>query len=110
MNSRSVRSTLTFAIIGTIAWCGVLIYWDGVAWRETLLMSPLLFGLFFFTMLASNRISVAIARRQAVRTAAKQPPRGPSTVAPTSERVEHNLRRRERQRTERPRGNDRRRR
>ena len=99
--TQSVRTTFIFSLIGTVAWLGLLVWWEDYTPREAAIVSPLIFLMFFSTMLASNRMTAALARRADARRAAKLPPRGPAEVAATSERVEHNQRRRERQRTER---------
>ena len=101
--TQSIRTTFLFSLVGTIVWLGLLVWWEDYTPRNAVIISPLIFIMFFSTMLASNRLSAALARRAAARKAANAPQRGPAVIPPTSERVEHNQRRRERLRTERPR-------
>jgi hypothetical protein len=101
--TQSIRSTFLFSLAGTVIWLGLLVYWEDYTPRNAAIISPLIFLMFFSTMLASNRLSTAVANRLAARKAARGPQRGPAVIPPTSERVEHNQRRRERQRAERAR-------
>lgn len=101
---QSVRTTLLFAIAGTLVWVLVTKWVDDGGWREALLIAPLFFAMIFFTMLATNRISVMLQNRVEARRIEKdiaEGRRGPAEVAPTSDRIEHNVRRRSRQRAER---------
>lgn len=101
--TQSVRATFLYSLAGTAVWMGLLVWWDQYTPRDAAIISPLIFVMFFSTMLASNRLSAALARRLDARRAARAPQRGPAVVEATSERVEHNQRRRERLRTERAR-------
>ncbi|MGE3855510.1 MAG: hypothetical protein AB7G21_00985 [Dehalococcoidia bacterium] len=99
--TQSIRATFLYSLVGTVLWLGLLVYWGEYTPTNALVIGPLIFLMFFSTMLATNRLSAALARRVEARRKANEPPRGPAVVAPTSDRVEHNQRRRERQRTER---------
>jgi hypothetical protein len=101
--TQSVRATFLYSLAGTAAWLGLLVWWEDYTPREAVMISPLILVMFFATMLASNRLTATLARRADARRAANAPQRGPAVIPPTSERVEHNQRRRERLRTERPR-------
>lgn len=98
---QSIRATLLYSLAGTAVWLGLLVYLGEYSPQTALAILPFIFLLFFSTMLASNRLSAAVASRLEARRRAKEPQPGPTEVAPTSERAEHNQRRRERQRTER---------
>jgi len=99
--TQSIQATALYSFAGTAIWLGLLVYWDEYTVRSALFIAPLIFVMFFSTMLASNRIAASLAARAEARRKAREPQRGPAVVPPTSERVEHNQRRRERQRTER---------
>lgn len=101
VRTQSVRATFLYSLAGTVVWLGLLVYWGEYSPQNALVILPFIFLMFFSTMLASNRLSAAVASRLEARRRAKEPQPGPAVVAPTSERVEHNQRRRERQRTER---------
>ena len=91
-----LRQTLFFSLVATAISSAIVVYTDGGNWADAVRMSGLFFVMIFFTMLATNRLSSSIADRVAARQAAKAPPRGPTTVAPTGERADHNQRRRQR--------------
>ncbi len=100
---QSLRSTIAISLLATVAWSVVTVWTDGGTWRDSLFLAPLFFAMIFFTMLATNRLSARLGARLEARQKAKQPQRGPTAVPPTSERSEHNQRRRERLRTDRAR-------
>lgn len=93
---QSFRTTLTFALIATAIWSVVTVWLDGGSWRDSAKLAPFFFAMIFFTMLATNRLSTSLANRMAARQAARAPQRGPAVIAPTSDRVDHNQRRRQR--------------
>ena len=92
-----MRATLIWSLLFAIAWTAFGVYNNTYDWRGALLLGPVIFFMFFGTMLLSNRVSAALARRVDARNAAKAAAgRGPSTTEPSSERAEHNQRRRQR--------------
>ena len=100
----SVKSTAGLSGIAAVIWAIVTVWTDGGdsdSITGAIMLAPFFFALFFFTMLATNRLTSRLSDMAGARRAANAPPRGPAAVEPTSERVEHNQRRRERQRTDR---------
>ncbi|MFA7250058.1 MAG: hypothetical protein WC273_10555 [Dehalococcoidia bacterium] len=94
---QSLRTTLLFSLVATAIWSVVLVYTDGGTWTDAAIRAPLFFAMIFFTMLASNRLTSWLANRIATREAAKAAAsRGPAVVPPSSERADHNQRRRQR--------------
>ena len=91
-----LRQTFFFSLVATAISSAIVVWTDGGDWANVAQVSALFFVMIFFTMLATNRLSSSIAGRVAARQAAKAPPRGPATVAPTGERADHNQRRRQR--------------
>lgn len=67
---------------------------------EAVSMTLFMFSLAFLTMRITSRAVEAVMKRWGPKPPPK-PERGPTVIVPTSERIEHNLRRRERQRRER---------
>ncbi len=92
-----MTSTLILSIGATVLWSIVTVKMEGGPWTSAAKFAPLFFVMIFGTMLATNRLSTMLANRMASRDAAKiAAKRGPVAVAPTSERIEHNQRRRKR--------------
>ncbi len=105
---QSLLATIALSLLATGVWSLVSVQLDGNRWSEALKFAPFFFTLIFATMLATNRVSTYLANRMAARNEAKAAAlRGPVAVAPTSDRIEHNQRRR--QRAERARADRRRR-
>ena len=91
-----LRTTIAFALIATAIWSVVTVWLEGGSWVDAAKFAPFFFAVLFFTMLATNRLSTSLANRVEARRAARAPQRGPAVVPPTSERVDHNQRRRQR--------------
>ena len=101
---QSIYTTFVLSVILTAVWSVATVKIAGGAWTDAAKVAPLFFAMIFFTMLATNRISVMLQNRVEARRIEKdiaEGRRGPAEVAPTSDRIEHNVRRRSRQRAER---------
>jgi len=94
---QSLLSTFVLSVLATAVWSFVSVKMDSNPWQDALKFAPFFFALIFGTMLATNRLSIILANRMAKREAAKAAAnRGPVAPVATSERVEHNQRRRQR--------------
>ena len=106
MGAQSIRQTLIWSLVATMAWSTIThVIEDDSTIAGTLAMSPVLFVIMFFTMRMTNRFTGALTRRFIVkqpdpeRSAAADAASEP--VAATSMRPEHAQRRRTRRRRRR---------
>ena len=93
----TTRSTFLFAAGGTAVWLVVMRYMYQTSYQELAVTGAIYFVIIFGTMLMTNRMTGALTRRVEAREALKRAEsRGPATTEPTSDRIEHNQRRRQR--------------
>lgn len=94
---QSIYTTFVLSVILTAVWSVATVKIEGGAWTDAAKVAPLFFAMIFFSMLATSRLSTYIANRVAARADAKAAAnRGPVAVPPTSDRIDHNQRRRQR--------------
>ena len=93
---QSIYTTFVLSVILTAVWSVATVKIEGGAWIDVP-RTVLFFTMIFFSMLATSRLSTYLANRVAARADAKAAAnRGPVAVPPTSDRIDHNQRRRQR--------------
>ena len=100
--SQSMRASLIWAGISTLGWAVVSIRFldPPMPLKDVAIMAIPFFAVLFVSMRATNRLSLAVARRVEARAARNAPPPKAPPV-PSSERPDHAQRRRT---ARRPRG------
>lgn len=93
MQTQSLRTTLVFALVATTVWVGISLVWGGASTAEAAIGFPVFFGVIFFTMRMSNRMTAWVLRRWGPKPP-ERAPKGPAVSERTTERPEHVKRRR----------------
>jgi hypothetical protein len=94
-----IRTTLIFSTLATAIWVGISFVWGDWTVREAAIGAPLFFGIIFFTMRLTNRLTTGIVGRWGPKPQERQAP--PPPAEPSSSRPEHAERRRSRRRRRR---------